>query len=188
MALSAEEELICADLIHPRVEPEIAFILGKDLDGQGLTGFDVLDATRWVAAGLEVIDSRYADFRFMHADVVADNTSASRLVLGTTMRQPDEIPDLALIGCNLNVNGQLVATAAGAAILGDPAGSVALVANWLVSQGAPLRKGAIVLSGGMTNGFPLRPEVTSLPRSAVSELSASGAREPMLLEARRSSS
>ncbi len=157
MMISTDQPLICSDLIHPRVEPEIVFILGEDLNAPQLSGYDVLDATAWVTAGLEVIDSRYADFRFTHADVVADNTSASRFILGTSLRRPEEIPDLALVGCNLSVNGTVVTTAAGGAILGDPAGTVALLANWLHACGSPLRKGDVVLSGGMTNAYPIAP-------------------------------
>jgi 2-oxo-3-hexenedioate decarboxylase len=157
MMLDTEQPLVCSELIHPRVEPEIVFILAEDLDAPKVSGHDVLDATAWVTAGLEVIDSRYADFRFTHADVVADNTSASRFVIGTALRRPEEIPDLALVGCNLSVNGVIVTTAAGAAILGDPAGTVALLANWLTECGSPLRKGDVILSGGMTNAFPIAP-------------------------------
>ncbi len=159
MALEVEHPLDCSKLIHPRVEPEIVFVLGDDLTGPGITGHDVLDATRYLTCGLEVIDSRYSDFRFTYADVVADNTSASRFVLGAQRVRPSDITDLALIGCNLQTNSRVVASAAGAAILGHPASAVALLANWLGAQGGCLRRGTIVLSGGMTNAVPIRPGV-----------------------------
>lgn len=157
MALEFEQPLVCAGLIHPRVEPEIVFVLGESLSGPGVTGHDVLDATRWLTCGLEVIDSRYADFRFTHADVVADNTSASRFVLGPVRRSPSDIRDLALVGCNLQAGSRVVATAAGAAILGHPAGAVAMLANWLGARGGSLERGAIILSGGLTNAVPIYP-------------------------------
>ena len=69
-------------LIHPRVEPEVVLVMGKRLAGPGVSAADVLDATEWVACGLEIIDSRYADFSFTAPDVVADNTSEARVVLG----------------------------------------------------------------------------------------------------------
>lgn len=157
MALDIEQALDCGSVIHPRVEPEIVFLLGDDLGGPGVDAHDVLDATRWITAGLEVIDSRYAEFRFTHADVVADNTSASRFVLGGIRRRPEDIPDLGLLGCNVDTGGRTVATAAGAAILGHPASTVALLVNWLGRHGRSLHKGDVILSGGLTNAFPLRP-------------------------------
>lgn len=157
MALEFEQPLDCARLIHPRVEPEVVFILGDELAGPGITGHDVLDATRWITCGLEVIDSRFAEFRFTRADVVADNTSASRFVLGTVRKKPSDIPDLSLMGCNMQAGGDVVATAAGAAILGHPAGAVAKLANRLAERGERLVRGAIVLSGGVTNAIPMHP-------------------------------
>lgn len=157
MALDFDQPLVCAELIHPRVEPEIVFVLDESLAGPGVTGHDVLDATRWLCCGLEVIDSRYADFRFTHADVVADNTSAARFALGPERLRPEEIRDLSLVGCNLQVGPTVVATAAGAAILGHPAGAVAMLANWVGSRGGSLEPGAIILSGGLTNAVPIHP-------------------------------
>lgn len=157
MLLEVNQPLACGELIHPRVEPEIAFILGDALSGPRVTAHDVLDATRWVTCGLEVIDSRYANFRFTHADVVADNTSASRFTLGSIRRPPSELPDLSLVGCNLETAGTIVSTATGAATLGHPAVAVALLANWLGERGERLEGGAIVLSGGLTDAVPIAP-------------------------------
>lgn len=157
MALELEAPLRISDLIHPRVEPEIAFITGEDLTGPGVSHHDVLDATAWVTAGLEIIDSRFADFRFTHADVVADNTSASRFLLGPTRVPPAELGDLALLGCVVEADGRVTETAAGAAVLGHPASAVALLVNWLGRTDHVLPKGSIVLSGGLTNAHPLRP-------------------------------
>lgn len=160
MALDFDQPLACGELIHPRVEPEIVFVLEESLAGPGVTGHDVLDATRWLGCGLEVIDSRYADFRFTHADVVADNTSAARFALGAERRSPAEIRDLSLVGCNLQVGSTVVATAAGAAILGHPAGAVAMLANWVGARGGSLDRGAVILSGGLTNAVPIYPGLT----------------------------
>lgn len=159
MVLDFEQPLDCSKLIHPRVEPEIVFVLDDDLVGPDVTGHDVLAVTRYLTCGLEVIDSRYADFRFTHPDVVADNTSASRFVLGPQRRRPCELDDLALVGCTLQIDNRVVATAAGAAVLGHPAAAVALLANWLTEQGGRLERGAIILSGGLTNAVPIAPGV-----------------------------
>jgi 2-oxo-3-hexenedioate decarboxylase len=148
MAQPAEVPLRLDGLIHPRVEPEIAFILGFDLSGPGITIHDVLDATVGVCAALEIIDSRFADFQFTAADVVADNTSAARFVLGPTRVEPTF--DLSLVGCLLEAGGDLVSTAAGAAVLGHPAEAVARLAN-----AVSLEAGWVVLSGGMTAAVPL---------------------------------
>jgi 2-oxo-3-hexenedioate decarboxylase len=152
-----EEPVAVADLIHPRVEPEIVFHLRDRLAGPGVTAVDVLGATEAVGGGFEVIDSRYAAFKFTLADVVADNTSAARFVLGPRWVSPQDIPNLALVGCVLEADGQPVTTAAGAAVLGHPAAAVALLANWLGSRGRAIEPGAIVLSGGLTDAVPLTP-------------------------------
>lgn len=156
MALPAEAPLRLGELIHPRVEPEIVFVLGDDLAGPGVTGQDVLAATAAVCCGLEVIDSRFEAFRFTLPDVVADNTSAARYVLGLR-RLPAHSLDLSLVGCLLEDGADLVATAAGAAVVGHPAESVALLANHLGRRGRRLEAGWVVLSGGLTDAVRLRP-------------------------------
>jgi 2-oxo-3-hexenedioate decarboxylase len=156
MHLPAEVPLSVGDLIHPRVEPEIVLYLGEDVAGPGVTSQDVLDAAAAASCGLEVIDSRYADFKFTLADVVADNASSARFTLGTCRVDPRSV-DLALVGCLLEHDGNLVATAAGAAVLGHPAEGVARLANWLGERGRTLRSGWAVLTGGLTDAVPLAP-------------------------------
>ena len=80
-----EAALVVAELIQPRVEPEIVFVMAEELRGPGITAADVLAATRGVTCGLEIIDSRYADFSFTAADVVADNTSEARIITGPSL-------------------------------------------------------------------------------------------------------
>jgi 2-oxo-3-hexenedioate decarboxylase len=148
-----EAPLALDELIHPRAEPEIVFVLERDLAGPGVSAQVVLDATTAVCCGMEIIDSRYADFRFTLPDVVADNASSARFVLGPRRVAPDF--DLSLEGCLLEVHGDLVATAAGAAVLGHPAEAVALLANALGARGRKLEAGWIVLSGGLTDAQPV---------------------------------
>jgi 2-oxo-3-hexenedioate decarboxylase len=156
MLLGPEEPVRTEELIHPRAEPEIVFRMAEDIAGPGVTAADVLDAADGVAGGIEVIDSRYKAFSFTHADVIADNTSAARFTVGTTWVDPRDV-DLGLLACLWEVNGDLVATAAGAALLGHPAHSVATLANHLGAQGRKLEAGWIVLAGGLTDAAPLAP-------------------------------
>jgi 2-oxo-3-hexenedioate decarboxylase len=115
----ANEPFEVASLIHPRVEPEIVFVMKDRLAGPGVSAADVIAATSAVCCGLEIIDSRYDDFSFTAADVVADNTSEAKLVMGPKMVDPTGL-DLGLIGLLLEVDGEQVATACGAATMGHP--------------------------------------------------------------------
>lgn len=146
------------ELIHPKVEAEIAIVLGKDIQGPGITGAQVLAATECVIPALEIIDSRYENFQFTLPDVIADNTSASRVFLGTTFRKPEEWGlDLDLVGVTLSINGELRDLGAGAAVLGHPAHSVAMLANMLSRRGRNLKAGQLILTGGITGAHPLAP-------------------------------
>ena len=143
------------ELIHPKVEPEIAFLLADDL-GRETNAADVVAATAAVVPCLEVVDSRYHGFRFLAADNIADNSSAGRVVLGDAAVGPDEI-DLRTCGVAVSVNGAVALTAAGAAALDDPAEAVAWMARAVAASARPLRRGDIVISGGLTSPVDLEP-------------------------------
>jgi 2-keto-4-pentenoate hydratase len=148
-------ELLAVDqYIQPRGEPEIVLVLGRDLDGPRVTAADVLAAAAAVAVGIEVLDSRFQDYRFTIPDVVADNASASRYVVGTPV--PVAGIDLRLVGVVLEHNGDVVATASGAASLGHPAAAVAWMVRELAASGEGIRAGQLVLTGGLTAAVPLR--------------------------------
>jgi 2-keto-4-pentenoate hydratase len=142
-------------LIQPRAEPEIVLTLGRDLAGPHVTAAQVLAACSGVAVGLEILDSRYRDYKFTIADVVADNTSAGRYVTGAPV-DPAGL-DLRLVGVLLEHNGEVVATAAGAAALGHPAAAAAWLVRALHEQDEGLRAGEIVFTGGLTAAVPLAP-------------------------------
>ena len=127
-------EVKVSELIHPKVEPEIAFVLKHALRGPGCHIGAVLAATDFVMPGIEVIDSRYRDFKFDLKSVVADNTSASRFVVGGQPLRPNEL-DLRTVGVVLEKNGEPVALGAGAAVLGHPAAAIAMLANHLGARG-----------------------------------------------------
>jgi 2-oxo-3-hexenedioate decarboxylase len=154
-ALDLGAPLVTAELIQPRAEPEIVFVMGRDLSGPAVTAAEVLAATAGVATGIEILDSRFRDYRFTMPDVIADNASAGRYVVGAPV-PPDGI-DLRLAGVVLEHNGEVTATAAGAAALGHPAAAVAWLVRALAAAGDGLRAGQIVLSGGLTAAVPLRP-------------------------------
>ncbi|MDY0105328.1 MAG: 2-oxo-3-hexenedioate decarboxylase [Giesbergeria sp.] len=138
-----------SELIHPKVEPEIAFVLKHALKGPGCHIGAVLAATDFVLPGIEVIDSRYRDFKFDLKSVVADNTSAARFVVGGQALRPEDV-DLRTVGIVLEKNGQPVALGAGAAVLGHPAAAIAMLANHLGRRGQEIPAGSLILSGGVT--------------------------------------
>ncbi|CDM23335.1 2-oxo-3-hexenedioate decarboxylase [Castellaniella defragrans] len=137
------------ELIHPKVEPEIAFMIRTPLRGPGCHVGQVLAATDFVVPAIEVIDSRYRDFKFDLKSVVADNCSSARFVVGGMMRNARDL-DLRTTGVVLEKNGRVVALGAGAAVLGHPATAVAELANHLGRRGAEIPAGTLVLSGGIT--------------------------------------
>lgn len=142
-------EIKAGELIHPKVEPEICFVLKRPLKGPGCHIGSVLAATDFVMPGIEVIDSRYRDFKFDLKSVIADNTSAARFVVGGRARSAAEL-DLPTLGVVLEVNGEIKSLGAGAAVLGHPAAAVAMLANHLGARGLELPAGCLILSGGIT--------------------------------------
>ncbi|WP_172652032.1 2-keto-4-pentenoate hydratase [Rhodococcus opacus] len=156
MVLEAGVPIPTGELIHPRVEPEIVFVLGERLEGPGVTAATAMATVRSVYAGIEVIDSRFIDFKFTLPDVLADNASSSRFVIGGVERDPRAL-DLALEACVLSVDGTVVDSATGAAVQGHPAEALALAANALAERGLALEAGWIVLTGGMTDAVFVEP-------------------------------
>ncbi len=142
-------EIKIDELIHPKVEAEIAFVLKEDLTGPGCHIGDVLAATDFVMPAVEVIDSRYKDFKFDLKSVIADNSSSSRYVTGGQARSVDGL-DLKTLGVVMEINGEVVQLGAGAAVLGHPATSIAMLANMMGERGEVLKAGSYILSGAIT--------------------------------------
>lgn len=134
------------ELLQPKVEPEVAFLLKKDLTGPGVSLSDVLRATDAVVPALEIVDSRIRDWKIKIQDTVADNASSARFVLGGHLTRVAGL-DLSLVGLVFKRNGEILGTAAGAAVAGHPAAAVAWLANKLADFGIGLKAGEVILSG-----------------------------------------
>lgn len=148
-------EVKVSELIHPKIEPEICFVTKTELKGPGCSIANVLAASDVVLPGIEVIDSRYRDFKFDLKSVVADNTSAARFVVGGRAVDARSV-DLRTTGVVLEKNGEVVALGAGAAVLGHPAAAVAMLVNHLGRRGKSLPAGSLVLSGGITEAVAVQ--------------------------------
>lgn len=148
MALDIDESASVAPFIHAKIEPEIAFVMKKDLDGPVVTVADVLDATDYVAAAMEIIDSRYENFNFTLPDVIADNSSSSRYFVG----KPQQLAsiDLERMGCVFKKGDQVIATTTAGSVMGNPARAIAWMANKLLARGQMVRAGEVILSGALT--------------------------------------
>lgn len=140
--------------LQPKVEPEIAFVLRKDLSGPGVNVAEAIDAVEWVLPSLEIIDSRISDWNITFFDTIADNASSGGVVLGSTPRRISEL-DLRMLGVVLRVNGAIVETGAGAAVLGSPINALVWLANVLGGHGESLRAGQVVLPGSVTRAIPV---------------------------------
>ena len=145
-----------ADLIHPRVECEVAFVTRQPLAGPAVDREEVLAATDFVLPAIEIIDSRFSGFKFDLPSVVADNGSSARYVTGGRARDPRDL-DLPSLGVVMEKNGEIVTLGAAAAVMGHPADAVALLVKVLHEMGETLPAGSFVMSGGITEAVAVKP-------------------------------
>lgn len=145
-----------ANYIHPRLEPELAFLIGKPLSGN-VTAAQAMAAVDGVAPAMELVDSRYLDFKFTLNDVVADNSSAAGLVIGSWCAPSQDLTNLGVV---LEVNGSVTETASTAAILGNPVRALVMAARLAGAAGETLQPGDIVMSGGLTAAHAIAPGET----------------------------
>ncbi len=136
-------------MLQPKVEGEIAFVLKKDVQGPNATAESVIEATDYVAAAIEIVDSRVANWKINIIDTVADNASSGMYVISDKKVDPKGI-NLKTIAMELYKNGEKINAGVGGDVLGDPAYSVAWLANTLWEYGVILKKGEVVLSGALT--------------------------------------
>src|SRR5499426_1695197 len=137
-----------SDYCKPRVEVELAFIMGKRLVGPGVGLADVLRATEYVIPAIEIVDARLQDQRKIF-DTVADNGAAAGIVVGGRPVGPMEV-DLRWVGGIMYRNSEIEETGVAAGVLGHPALGVAWLANKLGAHGVPLEPGHLVLAGSFT--------------------------------------
>jgi 2-keto-4-pentenoate hydratase len=144
-----------SDFLQPRIEGEVAFLIGKPLHEPNITPEQVLDATEACAMGIEIVASRIADWRIKLVDTIADNASYGGFTLGSWDKQMRE-SDLGALVMTIHHNGELAAEGLGSAALGHPATSTAWLANKLLEFGVSLEPGDIVISGGITKMLPVK--------------------------------
>jgi len=146
-------------VLQPKVEAEIAFILGNNLDIEHPNAADVLRATAFIAPAIEIVDSRIAGWKINLLDTIADNASSGLLVMGSPTRSPLEFD---FTGCQMKMalNGETVSTGIGAACMGSPVAAVAWLAERMRDNGTPLLAGQIILSGALGPMAPVTGEAT----------------------------
>ncbi|WP_445115528.1 2-keto-4-pentenoate hydratase [Acinetobacter sp. WZC-1] len=152
MLLNSNDTVDVKDFIHPRIEPEIGFVTARDIT-EPLSLVNYIYYIDGIFPAMEIIDSRYQNFKFTLADVVADNTSAAAFVLG-------EIRDFSHYAANMGVilseNGHAAAYGSTAAILGNPILSLIQVSQILSAQGQTLPAGSLILAGAATNAIHMQ--------------------------------
>lgn len=148
------QPILRESLIMPRIEAEIAFLLKDELKGPGVTVANVLNATEGVMPAFEVIDSRFRDWKITVKDSIADNASSAAIILGGKLTQILDV-DLRWIGMVLEKNGEVIVTGAGAAVLGNPAESVAWLANKLSEYDITLRRGEFIMAGSLVRAVDI---------------------------------
>ncbi len=141
-------EISVSELMQPKAEAEIAFVLGKDLTAEFLTSVDVLNAVDYALASIEVVGSRISNWDIKITDTIADNASASHWVVG---HQPVKLQHLDLINCGMRMenNGKLVSEGMGSACLGSPLNALLWLARKMVQMDEPLKAGDLILSGAV---------------------------------------
>ena len=149
MAVGDAEPIPATRLLQPRVEAEIAFVLGSDLPERPVVASDVLRATDFVVAAIEIVDSRIRDWNISIVDTVADNASSGMFVLGSSPKSLRDIDDLRACSMEVLANGEVVSAGTGAACLGSPINAVVWLANAVAERGVPLRAGEVLLSGSL---------------------------------------
>ncbi|KOF10575.1 2-keto-4-pentenoate hydratase [Planococcus glaciei] len=143
------------ELLQPKVECEIAFVLKKDIKGPNITPLDVIEATDYIVPAIEIIDSRIEDWKIRFEDTVSDNGSSALVVMGTKPTKLEGL-DLSSLGMNVYQNGKYLESATGAAVLGNPITAIAWLANALSAYDVSLLAGEIVLTGAFTAALPIQ--------------------------------
>lgn len=148
MSIGDGQPITLRGLIQPKVEGEVALVLGADLNHERHTYADLFRAVDYAVAAIEVVDSRIESWKIRYADTVADNGSSARFVLGSRPRRLREL-DLSACGMTLSQQGVILASGSGAACLGNPLNAAIWLADRMVREGSPLRAGDVVMTGAL---------------------------------------
>lgn len=149
------DEVSVGAFIAPKLEAEIVVVIGEQLRGPGVTLDDARAAVSGAAASMEIVDSRFVDWRIKLADTVSDLASNGAMVMSDTVVPLADI-DIRLIGMVLTRDGELVDTGAGAAALGNPLAVVAWLANTLGADGIALEPGHLIMTGALHAAVPMQ--------------------------------
>lgn len=142
-------------LLQPKAEAEIAFVLGRDLPDPRVTAADLMRAVEYAVAAIEIVDSRIANWKIGIVDTIADNASSGLYVLGSS---PRKLESLDLVDCQmaLEVDGRQVSAGSGAACLGSPVSAALWLAHTMARLGRPLKEGDTILSGALGPMAPVQ--------------------------------
>lgn len=144
-----------AELIHPLVEPEIALLVGRDISGDGHSRTSIYQAVDAVLPAMEIVDTRYHDYKFTIVDNISDNSSSARYLTGQP-RSLKSLHDLRLLGVMLWSEGKTLDQGLGANAAGDPLLALAWLANFLAPLGKGIPAGSVILTGGLTRAHPAK--------------------------------
>ncbi len=155
MCLPEDGECVLSELIQPKIEGEIAFVMGKELKGPGVTAFEALAAVDSAMVCMEIVDSRIAGWKIKAIDTIADNGSSSRFVMSARRVSLRDL-NLPLLGMAISKDGEVQSTGAGAAVMGNPLNAVAFLANELAKFDRGLLPGQVVLSGAISSMITMK--------------------------------
>jgi 2-keto-4-pentenoate hydratase len=136
------------ELMQPKVEAEIAFVLKEDLPARTLTTTELLSKIDYALASIEIVGSRIENWNIKITDTIADNASASHYVVG---HQPVKLENVDLVNCKMQMtkNGEVVSSGVGSACLGSPINATLWLVNKMAELGTPLKAGEVILSGAL---------------------------------------
>ena len=166
-------EISVKEIMQPKAEAEIAFVLGKDLTSEFVTSIDVISAIEYALASIELVGSRIHNWDIRITDTIADNASASHFVVG---HKPVRLENLDLINCKMVMykNGELVSQGSGRQCLGSPINATVWLAQTMARLGKPMRAGDVILTGSLgpfvdiEAGDTFKAEIEGLGEVAVS--------------------
>ena len=156
MAIADEGRLSPRQVLQPKAEGEVAFIMAADVNDPDVTREQIAAAVASVVTAIEIVDSRIEDWKITFADTVSDNGSSAFFVLGSDPKSLDGL-DLWTCGMALEVNGEIVSIGAGAASMGHPLNALTWLAQTLAKRGDGLRKGDVILSGALGPMYAINP-------------------------------